>query len=68
MVSRVASCPPWRLEVEVKTPAGLPARSPPSQRLLVPSRKYFIAAAMLPKRVGLPRASPAQWRRSSWVT
>ena len=25
MVSRVLSCPPWRLAVEVKQPAGLPA-------------------------------------------
>ncbi len=32
MVSRVASWPPWRLEVDVKTPAGLPARAPLSHR------------------------------------
>ena len=65
MDSRVVSCPPCRLAVEVKTPAGLPTSSPLSQRLLVPSRKYFIGAAMLPKRVGLPSARPAQFFRSS---
>src|SRR5690606_39883765 len=67
ILSRVLSCPPCKLEVEVKTPAGLLTSSPVSQRLLVPSKKYFIAAAMLPKRVGLPRARPAQFLRSSRV-
>ncbi|MNJ76728.1 hypothetical protein D3C77_740700 [compost metagenome] len=63
----VVSWPPCRLAVEVNTAAGLSTSSPVSQRLLVPSRKYFRGAAMLPKRVGLPRARPAQWRRSSRV-
>ncbi|MNP45005.1 hypothetical protein D3C76_1388940 [compost metagenome] len=65
--SRVVSWPPCRLAVEVNTPAGLPTSSPPSQRLLVPSRKYLSGAAMLPNRVGLPSTRPAQWRRSSSV-
>lgn len=34
---------------------------------MVPSMKYFMAAAMLPKRVGLPRARAAQVLRSSAV-
>jgi hydroxyacylglutathione hydrolase len=42
----------------VNTPAGLPTSAPVSQRLLVPSRKYLSGAAMLPKRVGLPKARP----------
>ncbi|MNG32388.1 hypothetical protein D3C84_1183890 [compost metagenome] len=33
--------------------------------MLVPSRKYLSGAAMLPKRVGLPRARPEQFFRSS---
>ena len=45
----------------------LPIIAPDIQSWLVPSMKYFSAAAMLPKRVGLPRASPAQSRRSSLV-
>ncbi|MOA44068.1 hypothetical protein D3C78_1662960 [compost metagenome] len=63
--SSVVSCPPCRLAVEVNTPAGLPTRAPVSHRLLVPSRKYLSGAAMLPKRVGLPSARPAQFFRSS---
>src|SRR5450830_1409035 len=63
--NKVLSWPPCRLDVEVKTPAGLPTRAPVSHRLLVPSIKYFNGAAILPKRVGLPRARAAQFFRSS---
>ncbi len=49
----------------MKTPAGLLTSSPVSHKLLVPSKKYFMAAAILPKRVGLPKAKPAQFLRSS---
>lgn len=62
---RVVSWPPCRLEVEVKAVAGLSTRAPPSHSSLVVSTKCFSGAAMLPKRVGLPSARPAQWRRSS---
>src|SRR5690606_14482721 len=58
---------PCRLAVVVKTAAGLPARLPDSHRLLVPSMKYLSGAAMLPKRVGLPRISAEQCFRSSSV-
>ena len=51
----------------MKTVAGLPASFAPSHRGTVPSMKYFMAAAMLPKRVGLPRARAAQVLRSSAV-
>src|SRR4030095_6941756 len=37
----------------------LPARPPLNQSALVPSKKYFSGAAMLPKRVGLPTIKPA---------
>src|SRR5690606_12974126 len=67
MDSRVLSCPPCRLAVVVKTAAGLPARLPDSHRLLVPSMKYLSGAAMLPKRVGLPRISAEQCFRSPSV-
>jgi hypothetical protein len=62
--SKVDSWPPCRLPVEVNTAAGLPASVPASQSAEVPSKKYFIAAAMLPKRVGEPIANPAQSARS----
>ena len=65
--SSVVSWPPCRLAVEVNTPAGLPIRPPDIHSALVPSRKYFSAAAMLPNRVGLPSARAAQSRRSSSV-
>ena len=51
--------------------AGRLAREPPlTHSALVPSRKYFSGAAMLPKRVGLPTTRPAHsadrhaWRRA----
>ena len=53
--------------VEVNTLAGLPDSAPETQRPLVPSQKYFIAAAILPNRVGLPSARPEQFSRSSSV-
>ena len=68
MLSSVLSCPPCNELLEVKTPAGLPRRVPASQSPLVPSRKYLSAAAMLPKRVGLPSTRPAQRCRSSAET
>src|SRR5690554_7755722 len=64
MVSNVLSWPPCSEEVEVKTPAGLLINAPVNQSGLVPSRKYFNGAAMLPKRVGLPITKPAQCLRS----
>ena len=65
MLSRVLSWPPCRLEVEVKTAAGLSIKAPLIQMAEVWSRKYFSGAAMLPKRVGLPSTRPAHSRRSS---
>ena len=67
MERSVASCPPCRVSVEVKTAAGLPARLPATHSALVPSRKNFTGAAMLPKRVGLPRMRPEHSVKSSWV-
>src|SRR5690554_7520545 len=67
MVSNVLSWPPCSEEVEVKTPAGLLINAPVNQSGLVPSRKYFNGAAMLPKRVGFPITKPAQCLRSSSV-
>ncbi len=67
MDSRVDSWPPCRVCVDVNTPAGLPASAPESHSALVPSRKNFIGAAILPNRVGLPRMSPQHCTRSSWV-
>ena len=68
MVNNVDSCPPCMLLLLVNTLAGLPIKSPDSHTPLVPSKKYFIAAAILPKRVGLPMAKPAQVRKSSMLT
>ena len=67
MVSRVDSWPPCWLAVLVNTVAGLLINSPESHWAMVPSRKYFMAAAMLPKRVGLPKASAAQFLKSAAV-
>src|SRR3989338_1481820 len=67
MLSIVASCPPCKLAVDVKQPAGFPINAPDCHMPLVPSKKYLRAAAMLPKRVGLPSAHPAQPLRSSCV-
>ena len=64
MDSNVVSCPPCIDAVEVNTQAGLPASAPLSHRAEVPSRKCLSGAARLPKRVGLPSASPAQDSRS----
>ena len=52
------------LLVDVNTPAGLLASAVFIHRLLVPSRKYFNGAAMLPKYPGLPTINPAQLSRS----
>ena len=64
MLSKVDSCPPCRLAVEVKTPAGLPAKAPENHSADVPSMKYLSAAAMLPNRVGLPMTRPPHSTRS----
>ena len=58
MESKVDSWPPCSVCVEVKTPAGLSLSAPDSHNALVPSKKNFSGAAMLPKRVGLPRINP----------
>ncbi len=58
MDSKVDSCPPCSVCVEVKTAAGLFASAPESHSALVPSRKNLSGAAMFPKRVGLPRIKP----------
>ncbi len=54
--------------MEANTTAGLPDRVPASHSAAVPSRKYFIAEAMLPKRVGEPSARPAHSARSDSST
>ena len=50
---------------EVNTRGGLVHQRALRHRLQVWSRKYFSGAAMLPKRVGLPRTRPSQAARSS---
>ena len=65
MDNSVVSWPPCIVWVEVKTPAGLPARPPLNHSELVPSKKYFKGAAMLPKRVGLPTIKPAHSVKSA---
>ena len=64
IVSRVDSCPPCMLAVEVNAAAGLPTSAPLAHSLPRPSMKCFIGAAMLPKRVGLPSSRPAQSTRA----
>ena len=66
--SSVLSCPPCMVCVDVNTAAGLSTSAPCSHRLEVWSRKCFSGAAMLPKRVGLPRTRPSQCRagRRAW--
>ena len=65
--SSVDSWPPCSVWVEVKTPAGLPAKAPDIHSALVPSKKNLTGAAMLPNRVGLPRIRPQHCTRSSCV-
>ncbi len=67
MPSGVVSWPPCIVLPEVNAPAGLPASTPVSHRLEVPSKNAMSGAAMLPKRTGLPSTSPAHSRRSSCV-
>ena len=67
MESKVDSCPPCRVCVEVNTPAGLPTKAPEIQSALVPSKKNFKGADIFPKRVGLPMIRPLQSTRS-WCT
>ena len=45
-------------EVEVNTAAGLSIKAPDNHKSDVVSKKAFRAAAMVPKRVGEPRARP----------
>ena len=42
----------------------MPARDPDSQAAVLPSKKYFMALAMFPKRVGEPRARPSHSSKS----
>ena len=65
MLSKVDSCPPCSEEEEENTHAGLSIKAPDIHRAEVLSIKYFIGAAILPKRVGLPKARPAQPLKSS---
>ncbi len=67
MPSGVVSWPPCIVLPDVKAPTGLPASTPVSQRLDVPSKNAIRGAAMLPKRTGLPSTRPAHSRRSSCV-
>ena len=62
--SRVVSCPPCADEDAVKTAAGFPTMVPRNHNAPSPSTKYFIGAAILPNRVGLPSANPAHSSRS----
>ena len=68
MDSSVDSWPPCIDEVEVNTAAGFPTNDPLSHSAAVPSKKYFIADAMLPNRVGLPMINPSQSARSVFST
>src|SRR3990167_2487949 len=67
MLSTVVSCPPCKLDVDVKQPAGLLINAPDCHSAPVPSKKYLSAADIFPKRVGLPSARPAQFFKSSIV-
>ena len=58
MLSNVDSCPPCSDDVEVNTAAGLSINAPDNHKSEVVSKKAFSAAAIVPKRVGEPRASP----------
>ena len=62
--SRVDSCPPCWVEVEVNTAAGLSTSVPLAHSAPSPSMKCLSGAAMLPKRVGLPSTRPAHSARS----
>ncbi len=64
METRVVSWPPCMVAVEVNTAAGLPASRPFNHSSPVLSQKYFIGAAILPKRVGEPSATPMHSTRS----
>ena len=68
IVSKVDSCPPCMVLVEVNSAAGLPASVPLAHSAPVLSRKCLSGAAMLPKRVGLPSARPPHSTRSCLVT
>ncbi len=43
----------------------MPIRAPLCHKAAVPSKKYFKGAAIFPKRVGLPKAKPAQFSKSA---
>src|SRR3546814_15852842 len=68
IVSSVDSWPPCIVEVEVNTAAGLPTSVPLAHCAPRPSMKCLTGAAMLPKRVGLPRTRPAHSSRSAGCT
>ena len=58
MARRVDSLPPWALPLEVRPGRFAGQGAPFCQVAMVPSQKYFIGAAMLPKRQGAARARP----------
>ena len=67
MPSGVVSWPPCGVLPDVNAPTGLPASTPVSHRLEVPSKNAMSGAAMFPNRTGLPTTIPAHSRRSSCV-
>src|SRR5262249_1310234 len=61
-------CPPGRLAVENKTPAGLPSSSPLSQSDESWSIWFLSCDDTFPKRVGVPKAIAPASRKSSLLT
>ncbi len=58
-VIRVVSCPPCMVPVDTKSPAGLPTSAPFIHKAPVESRRAFIWAGIMPKRVGKPKSTPS---------
>ena len=65
--SNVDSCPPCRVVLEVNTVAGLPINFPEIQISVVASKKAFSGDAIVPKRVGDPKASASHSIKSLFV-
>jgi hypothetical protein len=63
----VVSCPPCCVAVLANTLPTLPMSLPPAHRPPVWSRKLRICAAMLPKRVGVPKMMASYCGSSSTV-
>ncbi len=63
----VVSWPPCWVAVLAKTLPTLPTRAPFIQWPPVWSKKFFICAAMLPKRVGVPKMTASYSESSSTV-